>query len=283
VKPPVSYFGSKATVAERIVALLPEHEHYIEPFCGSLAVLLAKPPSRMETVNDADSRLMTFWRVLRDRPEDLQRVCWLTPHSRAENEMSKDLAADDDVELARLVWVRLTQGRGGQMLRTGWRFYQDPRGSHSSMPDYLDAYLGRMAPAAARLRGVTLECGDALRIIERYGEHPRNLLYVDPPYLGSLRTEDHRGFRRGSRYAHELLSDDDHRGLAKALDGCRAAVVLSGYDSPLYGELFGGWYRAEIATQTGNGGSDRARTEVLWSNRQFPQGTLFDLEREAAV
>jgi DNA adenine methylase len=48
------YFGSKATLAERIVALLPPHRSYVEPYAGSLAVLLAKPPTPMETVNDLD-------------------------------------------------------------------------------------------------------------------------------------------------------------------------------------------------------------------------------------
>ena len=56
LKPPFTYFGGKLTLAERIAALLPPHQHYVEPFAGSLAVLLAKPPSPMETVNDLDGR-----------------------------------------------------------------------------------------------------------------------------------------------------------------------------------------------------------------------------------
>ncbi|MFE3058088.1 hypothetical protein [Nocardia sp. NPDC059239] len=51
-------------------------------------MLLAKPAARMETVNDIDGDPMTFWRVLRDRPADLARVCALTPHSRAEKAAS---------------------------------------------------------------------------------------------------------------------------------------------------------------------------------------------------
>jgi site-specific DNA-adenine methylase len=99
VKPPVAYCGGKTTIADRIVALLPEHGHYVEPFAGSLAVLLAKPPSRMETVNDIDQDLI-FWRVLRDRPGDLERTCGLTPHSRAEHQLAYQ-AADDELEHAR--------------------------------------------------------------------------------------------------------------------------------------------------------------------------------------
>jgi hypothetical protein len=49
VKPRSPTTGGKTTIADRIVALLPEYGHYAEPV-GSLAVLLAKPPSRMKTV-----------------------------------------------------------------------------------------------------------------------------------------------------------------------------------------------------------------------------------------
>jgi DNA adenine methylase len=269
LKPPFTYFGGKTAVAERIVDLLPPHEHYVEPFAGSLAVLLAKPPSAMETVNDLDGELMNFWRMLRDRTDDLTRVAALTPHSRAEHQAAFE-PATDDLERARRTWVRLTQGRGGHTSRrTGWRFYRDPIGSHSSMPDYLNAYLERICPAAARLRGVSLECRPAAEIIREYGRHSRCMIYADPPYLASLRTW-------GNNYAVEMRSDDEHRELLEALLSCRAAVVLSGYASPLYDGLLTTWFRREIATQTGNGGDDRARTEVLWSNRPFAQGSLFD-------
>jgi DNA adenine methylase len=68
MRPPITYFGGKILLADRIVATFPAHGHYVEPFCGSLSVLLAKAPSPHETVNDLDGDLMTFWRVLRDQP-----------------------------------------------------------------------------------------------------------------------------------------------------------------------------------------------------------------------
>ncbi|MGW2090554.1 DNA adenine methylase, partial [Streptomyces sp. NPDC001880] len=84
MKSPVPYFGAKGRTAPWIVSVLPAHQHYVEPYCGGLSVLLAKQPSPMETVNDLDRELVTFWRVLRDRPADLIRACALTPHSRDE-------------------------------------------------------------------------------------------------------------------------------------------------------------------------------------------------------
>jgi DNA adenine methylase len=227
MRPPFPYFGAKQTLADDIVALLPDHEHYVEPFCGSLSVLLAKSPARMETVNDLDQQIVTFWRVLRDQPEDLARVCALTPHSRLEYETETPDSAPDDLEAARRTWLRLTQGRGGTLRasKTGWRYYVMPRGSSIGMPGYLAGYVDRMSAAAQRLQTVSLECGPAIELVEKYGRAAETLLYIDPPYLAST-----RGW--GNNYQHEMKDDASHRELAEALRAARAAVVISGYPSP---------------------------------------------------
>lgn len=267
LKSPVPYFGSKQRVADWIVGLLPDHDHYVEPFAGGLSVLLAKQPSRLETVNDLDGELVTFWRILRDRPAALIRACALTPHSRAEHDAAYEDAPGDDLETARRVWVRLTQGRGGTLRRTGFRQYIDPAGTATSMPGCLDGYVDRLASAAERLHAVSLEAAPALDVIAKYGQHEGVLLYVDPPYLGSTRSF--------ANYRHEMRGEEQHRELAAALRDCRAAVVLSGYDSALYLELFDGWHRYEQASMTGNAKTAKARVEVLWANR--PLGDRLDL------
>lgn len=271
------YFGGKSTLADRIVQLFPAHGHYVEPFAGSLAVLLAKRPVGMETVNDLDAELVTFWRVLRDRPDDLLRAVALTPHARVEYERCGDRGDCDDLEIARRVHVKLTQGRGAVGVKSGWRHYVKPAGGHG-MPDYLLGYLRRFGPAAERLQHVSLECRPALEVITSYGRDPDVLLYVDPPYLGSSRAsgDDPRGGTQ--RYRHEMLGGDAHRELAEALLGCSAAVVLSGYPSPLYDEMFAAWSRVQFATSTGQSarGEWSVRTEVLWSNREIATPSLFD-------
>jgi DNA adenine methylase len=269
MKSPVPYFGSKQRVAPWIVSLLPAHEHYVEPFAGGLSVLLAKQPARMETVNDLDGELMTFWCVLRDRPAELLRACMLTPHGRAELAATWD-PTTDELELARRIWSRLAQGRSGTLRNTGWRHYIDPAGSVTSMPGYLEAYALRLAAAAERLHGVSLEALPALELIARYGSRPGVLLYVDPPYLGET-----RGW--GNNYRCEMKTAAEHQELAAALADCKATVVLSGYDSPLYGELFDGWHRHEQQSMTGNAVGAKARVEVLWANRPLGgQAGLFD-------
>jgi DNA adenine methylase len=264
MKPPVLYFGAKGSVADRIVQMMPEHQGYIEPFAGSLAVLLAKPECRMEIVNDLDGRLMTFWRVLRDRPRELAEVASMTPHSRGELGLSLDLNGIDELEVARRVWVSLTQGRSPVLGRkTGWRFFSDATKTSSAMSTYMNAYRERLLPAAERIRGVTLECRPALEVIQRFGNARTSLIYVDPPYLSSTRGVP-------STHGFEMGEPDQHAELASALSGLSAAVMVSGYASPLYDDdLYRGWWRYELNAHTANSNGYRTRTEVVWSNRQL--------------
>ena len=265
VKPPMPYYGGKQRIADRIVEHFPEHQHYVEPYAGGLSVLLAKPPSRIETVNDLDGQLMTFWRVLRDRPDELMRVCACTPHSRAELDLCRQsMDGLDELEIARRVWSQLAQGRSGRRTRTGWRFNINAESGNAGMARYLRAYVERMPPASARLADVQLECMPALDVIGVYGADPSVLLYVDPPYLSS---------RRSLQYVHEMHTADQHAELAEALEECHAAVVLSGYDSPEYRRWYADWERVEIPASTQ--GATQSRTEVLWVNR-VRANTLFD-------
>ena len=95
VAPPLKYHGGKHYLAKRIVELMPPHLHYVEPFAGGLAVLLAKDPEGVsEVVNDIDGELTNFWRVLQD-PDDfdrLQRPVQATPFPAS----ARDAAAPGD-------------------------------------------------------------------------------------------------------------------------------------------------------------------------------------------
>lgn len=257
MRPPFRYYGGKTQLAARIAALLPEHGHYVEPFAGSLSVLLAKPRGKWETANDLDGDLMTFWRVLRDQPEVLARACALTPYSRSEYVQSNARDEVGDLERARRVWVRLTQSRTNSLAAgRGWRYCVKPRTATGTPASDAFGHAGRMPEVAERLIGVHLECLPALDVIARYGADPGVLIYADPPYLATTRST--------TNYRIEMSTEDEHQGLAAALRGCQAAVVLSGYDSPLYADLYGGWHVTRFEGRRANGGAER--TEVLWSN-----------------
>lgn len=267
LKPPFSYYGGKTTLAPKIAELLPPHEHYVEPFAGSLAVLLAKDISHGETVNDLDGDLVAFWRALRDQPAALERACAMTAHSREEYASAcEDLTGMADLERARLVFVRLTQGRSHSMKPTGWWYRKNPTG-HSPAA-YVSSYAARLEDIAARLSAVTIENRDAIALVNEYGSEPSVCIYADPPYLGSTRADNYR---------LEMLEDGLHVKLAEALRKCSASVVLSGYASPLYEELYEGWHRMELKAPTRLSGTV-APNEVLWSNVPLGAQAAFDLE-----
>src|SRR5262245_37480118 len=97
--PPLKWHGGKHYLAARIVALMPRHRHYVEPFAGGLAVLLARDPNDRrlwvseragqagvsEVVNDLHQELTTFWRVLQGQWfDDFLRIVRAVPLSRPE-------------------------------------------------------------------------------------------------------------------------------------------------------------------------------------------------------
>lgn len=76
------YPGSKWSVAKWIIDFFPEHHSYLEPFAGSLAVLMNKPRSHIETVNDLDGNVVNLFRWIRDDPEKLAHEIYFTPYAR---------------------------------------------------------------------------------------------------------------------------------------------------------------------------------------------------------
>lgn len=290
MRPPIPYYGSKARLAPWIASLLPPHRRYIEPFCGSAAVLFAKPPSAQEILNDLDGNVVTFFRVLRDRPDELARACRLTPYAREEYRTAR-LDGDegiDDLERARRVFIRATQAFNGDGLSAGragsWSAGRSKNGSYAGQAR---ARADRLGEVADRLRGVLVEARDALDLIPAY-DGPDAAFYLDPPYLGSTRASLNTGDkRRRSDYRHDMPGEAAHRALAAVLHVCTGAVLLSGYDSPLYAELYAGWWRT--ATTVGRPSTNRRgrptgshATEVIWSNRPLATCAQHDLFGEVS-
>jgi len=103
-----------------------------------------------------------------------------------------------------------------------------------------------------RLKPVVIENRNALEVIAMH-DRPDTLHYCDPPYLAATRDA-------GTDYRFEM-SDDDHAELAELLRSVQGYVVLSGYPSDLYEDLYAGWHRIE-RKHLAAGASER--TEVLW-------------------
>ncbi|MEY5061340.1 MAG: hypothetical protein RIS45_1261 [Planctomycetota bacterium] len=72
LRAPFPYFGGKRRIAARVWEALGDVRHYVEPFCGSAAVLLARPhAAQTETINDADGMVANFWRAVKAAPSEV--------------------------------------------------------------------------------------------------------------------------------------------------------------------------------------------------------------------
>ncbi len=278
MRPPTQYFGSKGRLGPWIASLLPTHRTYVEPFCGSAAVLFAKPPSPTEILNDSDGDLVCLFRTLRDRGPELARTLRLAPYARAElHAANLDTAGLDELERARRVFVRLNMSISRTLSRQrGFAAAYNTNGADharkfASLVDHLPA-------ATERLRRVIIEDRAAVEVIAKYGA-ANAVIYCDPPYLHATRSALAK--RRGADYHVEYATEAEHRELARALHATPAAVLLSGYPSALYAELYdqAGWWRVERAVDKPSslisGGRATHATEAVWSNRPLSQQLPF--------
>ena len=69
-------------MASEIISHFPAHRAYLEPFMGTAAVFLAKPLAGTTVLVDTNHHLVTFFKVLRSRTEELLEQCQLTPCAR---------------------------------------------------------------------------------------------------------------------------------------------------------------------------------------------------------
>lgn len=252
-QPAVRYHGGKWGLADWIMDHMPPHRVYVEPYGGGGSVMLRKEPSDLDVYNDLDRGIVSFFRVLRERPDDLVRAIELTPFALAELDLSYE-PTNDPLEAARRLYVRAWQGRGSPRgtWRAGWRRQVQPDG-----PSALFAWqrpLDNLYAIAVRLRQVQLDQDDALRCILRY-DSPATLFYCDPPYVAET-----RGRWATTAYQHEMTTED-HERLAETLMSIQGMALVSGYACDLYDRLYASWARVERVTQADTGAR---RVEVLW-------------------
>src|SRR5205823_610276 len=70
---PLPYIGGKNRLAAKIIALLPEHTTYVEPFAGGAQVFFHKQPAKVEVLNDLNGEIVNFFRVCQWHHEELVR------------------------------------------------------------------------------------------------------------------------------------------------------------------------------------------------------------------
>ncbi len=274
---PLKWHGGKQYLAARIVALMPQHLHYVEPYAGGLAVLLARDPEGVsEVVNDIDRDLTNFWTVLQNVKlfELFYRLVSAVPFSEPEWKdaaarlrescAAHDYDANGGVIVVRAAWffVFCRQSLAGRMkdfatlsrTRTRRRMNEQASAWLSAVDGLPDVH-GRLR------RVVVLDARPAVRVIHQQ-DGPDTLFYLDPPYFHGTRasTDD---------YAHEM-SETDHRELLATITAPErtSKFMLSGYPSDLYQQFLGGWTRHDfdLPNNAAGGDSKRRMTECLWCN-----------------
>ena len=237
------WFGAKRILAPVIVEELGPHRTYWEPFCGSMAVLLAKPPCSAETVNDLHGDMVNLARVI----QDPKWGAWLYRRLRRMllsqelfREAAETIKLDRDKpshERAHDYFVVSWFGRNGVAGTKGYNSnfcvrYTNRGGSPAVR---WDSAVASIPAWRRRLRRVTILQEDGIALCDRIADDPGTVIYADPPYL-----------KKGAQYVHDFdwLA---HRRLAKALRRFRnARCVVSYYDHPDLASLYPGWTKREV-------------------------------------
>ena len=243
----VPWFGSKRTLAPTIVEELGPHRAYFDPFCGSLAVVMAKPESAHETVNDLHGDLVNLAWVLQDE-ETCQALYEAAARTLCHEELFKQ-AARAIAEPFCPSSLKEEIGRAYHFLVISWMGRNGVGGTRCNQQTFGKRYtpggghggqrwanvVESMPAWHQRLRRVTILRTDGLELIGKIEDAPGVAIYADPPYLKSTLS------RGGGAYEHDF-SAEDHRRLADALRRFRRArVVVSYYDAPELAELYPAW------------------------------------------
>ena len=209
LRAPFPWFGGKSRVAHVAWDRFGDVPNYVEPFAGSLAVLLTRPHEPgTETVNDLDCYVANFWRAVAADPEAVSRWAdspvneadlharhrWL--HSR--DDFREHMKSDPEHFDARVAgwwcwgisawigsgWCRVRRdgaAPSGQLPHLG----NAGMGLHRKLPHLGDA--GRVewiSALSARLRRVRVACGDWSRVVgpSVTEKHGMTAVLLDPPY-----------------------------------------------------------------------------------------------------
>lgn len=242
------WFGSKRNLAPEIVRELGSHRVYWEPFCGSLAVLLSKPKTVMETANDLHGDLINLARTIASETtavelysrlaryvlhEDLFREAAARYRERGNVEAGHAIDIDRATDFMICSWYGRNGVAGTHSYNQGFCVRYTANGGHSSTR--WESVVASIPEWHARLRNVTMLNRNGFELLEKIDDEPGTSIYCDPPYIV-----------KGAKYVHDFESSD-HSRLAELLNRFRRArVVVSYYDHPMLESLYPAWTRRTI-------------------------------------
>lgn len=261
----IRWAGGKGRQLGELLPLIPHTKTYVEPFGGGASVLLNRVKSEVEVYNDLDGALVNLFQVVRDDklfPEFAHKLGWTL---YAKEEFVRAVDSHDDESLSRvdravLFYTMLNQSISGKRLASAGDW---ARGRLDNLADRFVMRQEKLGAIHTRIRGVQIECRDALDILQEW-DGPETVFYCDPPYV--LDTRSKRKY-----YAVEP-GDDYHVQLVDVLLAVKGMVILSGYDHPVYNRLREhGWitdlYGAHAVMEVVKSKAEKQkRTEIVYRN-----------------
>lgn len=220
MKTPISYYGGKQKLISKILPMLPAHQLYAEPFVGGGAIFFSKPQSEIEVINDTNTELINFYRMLQNKYVELESMVKVTLHSRRLHKDARIVYENphlfDEVKRAWAVWVLSTQSFCA-ILDGSWGYDKTENTTTKKITNKRNQFSEEMA---IRMQNVQLECADALYIIKSR-DTANSFFYCDPPYFNS------------DCGHYDGYSAQDFENLLILLSEIKGKFLLSSYPSPL--------------------------------------------------
>jgi DNA adenine methylase len=250
---PIKWIGGKSRLRKQIISLLPAHTCYVEPFAGAAWVLFGKSPSDVEILNDKEQELINFFRVVKEKPEELIASFDLELVSRAEFDRlaDVDLSALTDVQRAHRFYYIIMAGWGGELHYPRFQTSITDGGHGNRLIGALKTLRQRLQPIHDRLRTVIIENLDWQECVDRY-DRQGTVMYIDPPYPGNK-----------CNYSHNMREWDAHNLLFERLKKAKCKWILSSYDKPEIRDQFEQAFITSVQSSSGMNTEKNGNTRVM--------------------
>lgn len=251
--------GGKFFVAPWVVDHFPsdyENMTYIEGCCGACNVLLRKNPSKIEIINDIDQDVYNLFHCLKYNPEFIETVKSISYEKEVfENHLKMKAISPIERGIKELVTRRMS--RGGLQKHFSWSERQ--RGGRAGDLNSWENFKENLPLLYERIKNVELRNTHVFDLLDEFSEQ-NCLFYIDPPYVPESRTVK-------KAYNFEM-TEKDHIELSKRLKNVKGKVLLSGYYSKLYCDLYKEWNVdfKEVANHSSQAKKKQRRLECLWTN-----------------
>ncbi len=251
-KPPMAgWIGGKSQLCKTIIAKIPTHICYVEPFAGAAWVYWGKNESKVEVLNDINKELITLYRVIQNHLEEFIRYFKWTLVSRDEYKRLKEVNPETltDIQRAARFYYLQRNAFGGKVgcQNFGYATTTSPKINLLRLEEELSM-------AHIRLAKTYIECLPYDNIIKRY-DRPHSFFYIDPPYWNCE-----------NDYGKGLFDKSDFQKLADILNSLQGRFILSLNDTKEIRTIFENFKFEEAIVTYSCGKSNIKAKEVLITN-----------------